>query len=102
MSNLRRDVASLKDTFARLAAKTLVSELEGTARRNPLATIAGTAGRCHHWDDVAGTQLMFAALRSALRDGSRPTLLGALALAVAVGLLAGRRLTDHRAVRRTR
>jgi ElaB/YqjD/DUF883 family membrane-anchored ribosome-binding protein len=84
MSNLRRDVASLKDTFARLAsqaggevaktvrgmsqtvasqvgsttsgvtdagseiasaakehAKTLVSELEGMARRNPLGTIAG-------------------------------------------------------------
>jgi ElaB/YqjD/DUF883 family membrane-anchored ribosome-binding protein len=84
MSNLRRDVASLKDTFARLAsqaggevaktvrgmsqtvasqvgsttsgvtdagseiasvakehAKTLASELEGMARRNPLGTIAG-------------------------------------------------------------
>ena len=84
MSNLRRDVASLKDTFARLAsqaggevaktvrgmsqtvasqvgsttsgvtdagseiasaakehAKTLVSELEVMARRNPLGTIAG-------------------------------------------------------------
>jgi ElaB/YqjD/DUF883 family membrane-anchored ribosome-binding protein len=84
MSNLRRDVASLKDTFAGLAsqaggevaktarsmsqtvasqvgsatsgvtdagselassakehAKTLVSELEGMARRNPLGTIAG-------------------------------------------------------------
>jgi ElaB/YqjD/DUF883 family membrane-anchored ribosome-binding protein len=84
MSNLRRDVASLKDTFGRLAsqaggeaaktvrgmsqtvasqvgsatsgvtdagseiasaakehAKTLVSELEGMARRNPLGTMAG-------------------------------------------------------------
>jgi len=80
MSNLRRDVASLKDTFARLAsqaggevaktvrgmsqtvasqvgsttsgvtdagselasaAKTLASELEGMAGRNPLGTIAG-------------------------------------------------------------
>jgi len=36
-----------------------------------------------------------------LRDGSGSALLGTLALAVAVGLLVGRRLTDHRAVRRT-
>ena len=36
-----------------------------------------------------------------LRDGSGSALLGTLALAVAVGLLVGRRLTDHRAMRRT-
>ena len=36
-----------------------------------------------------------------LRDGSGSALLGTLALAVAVGLLVGRRLTDHRTVRRT-
>jgi hypothetical protein len=35
-----------------------------------------------------------------LRDGSRSTLLGALVL-VAVGLLVGRRLADHGAVKRT-
>jgi hypothetical protein len=110
MSNLRRDVASLKDTFARLASQ-VGGEVAKTARgvRQTVASQVGSAhkwshgcriraclrgqgarqdlcvrvreygaaqsprhdcgcaaGRCHHWNDVAGTRLMFAAQRSAV------------------------------------
>ena len=94
MSNLRRDVASLKDTFARLASQ-VGGEVAKTAR--------GMGGlRQGSYDKVVtgGEQTLKLATET-LRDGSGSALLGTLALAVAVGLLVGRRLMDHRAVRRT-
>src|SRR5262249_3345228 len=155
MSNLRRDVASLKDTFARLAsqvggegakaarsmsqtvaaqvgsarsgvtdagselasatkehAKTLASELEGMAQ-SPRHDCGCAAGRCHHWDDVAGARLMFAALRSAVRADidqqigwAKDQLKRQTRYTALMGILAGvaalaARLTDHRGVRRT-
>ena len=50
---------------------------------------------------VAGGEQTLNLATETLRDGSGSALLGTLALAVAVGLLVGRRLTDHRALRRT-
>ena len=65
----------------------------------PAALLGGlTQGR--HTKVVAGGEQTLRLATGALRDGSRSTLLGALALAVAVGLLVGRRLADHAAMRR--
>jgi len=50
---------------------------------------------------VTGGEQTLKLATGTLRDGPLSTLLGTLALAVAVGLLVGRRLTDHRAVRQT-
>src|SRR5262249_1202850 len=50
---------------------------------------------------VTGGEQTLKQATETLRDGSGSALLGTLALAVAVGLLVGRRLTDHRTVRRT-
>ena len=50
---------------------------------------------------VTGGEQTLKLATGTLRDGPLSTLLGTLALAVAVGLLVGRRLADHRAVRRT-
>ena len=50
---------------------------------------------------VTGGEQTLKLATETLRDGSGSALLGTLALAVAVGLLVGRRLTDHRALRRT-
>jgi len=49
---------------------------------------------------VTGGEQTLKLATETLRDGSGSALLGTLALAVAVGLLVGRRLTDHRTVRR--
>jgi len=66
----------------------------------PAALLGGL--RQGSYDKVAagGEQTLKLATET-LRDGSGSALLGTLALAVAVGLLVGRRLTDHRTVRRT-
>ena len=50
---------------------------------------------------VTGGEQTLKLASGALGDGSRSTLLGTLALAVAVGLLVGRRLADHGVMRRT-
>jgi hypothetical protein len=50
---------------------------------------------------VAGGEQTLKLATETLRDGSGSELLGTLALAVAVGLLVGRRLTDYRTVRQT-
>src|SRR5262249_52159348 len=50
---------------------------------------------------VTGGEQTLKLATGTLRDGSGSALLGTLALAVAVGLLVGGRLTDHRGVRRT-
>jgi len=42
----------------------------GTFEKGALAAVIyvdRSAGRCHHWDDVARTPLMFAALRRAVQ-----------------------------------
>ena len=56
------DAGSELASAAKDRAKTFASELEGIARRNPLGTIAGAL----LIGDVAGTWLMFAALRCAV------------------------------------
>ena len=76
------------------------------AARPPLqiaapAALLGGLRQGRHDKVVAGGEQTLRLASGALRDGLRPTLLGALALAVAVGLLAGLRLADRRAVRRT-
>ena len=50
---------------------------------------------------VAGGEQTLELATGALRDGPLSTLLGTLALAVAMGLLVGRRLADHNGTRRT-
>jgi len=65
----------------------------------PAALLGGL--RQDSQDELAGGEQTLRLATKALRDSSRSTLLGALALAGAVGLLAGRRLADHRSVRRT-
>jgi hypothetical protein len=52
-------------------------------------------------DDLAGGEQTLKLATGTLRDGSGSAVLGTLALAVAVGLLVGRRLADHCTVRRT-
>ena len=66
----------------------------------PVALLGGLRqGR--HDRVAAGGQQTLKLATGTLRDGPLSTLLGTLALAVALGLLVGRRLADHRAVRRT-
>jgi hypothetical protein len=82
-----------------LFALALIRRRPRLAARPPLqiaqpAALLGTLGL------ASGEQTLKLATGT-LRDGSGSALLGTLALAAAVGLLAGRRLTDHRAVRRT-
>src|SRR5215467_15641749 len=66
----------------------------------PAALLGGL--RQGSYDKVAaGGEQTLKLATGTLRDGPLSTLLGTLALAVAVGLLVGRRLTEHRVVRRT-
>src|SRR5215468_7938380 len=74
------------------------------AARPPLqitrpAALLGTLGQGGYAKVVAGTDQTLKLATNTLRDGSRSALLGTLALAVAVGLLVGRKL---RAVSRPR
>ena len=66
----------------------------------PVALLGGLRQGSHDKVVTGGEQTLKLATET-LRDGSGSALLGTLALAVAVGLLVGRRLTDHRGVRRT-
>jgi hypothetical protein len=61
------------------------------------AALLGTLGQSSYDRAVAGSEQTLKLATGTLRDGSRSALLGTLALAVAVGLLLGRRF---RAVRR--
>ena len=88
-----------------LFALTLIRRRPRLAARPPLqiAPVALLGGlRQGSYDKVVtgGDQTLKLATET-LRDGSGSALFGTLALAVAVGLLVGRRLTDHRTVRRT-
>ena len=76
------------------------------AARPPLqiarpAALLGTLGQGSYDKVVAGGAQTLKLATGTLRDGSGSALLGTFALAVAVGLLVGHRLADHRAVRRT-
>jgi MFS family permease len=64
------------------------------------AALLGTLGQGRYDRLVAGGEQTLKLATGTLRDGSGSALLGTLALAVAVGLLVGRRLAGHRAVRR--
>jgi hypothetical protein len=66
----------------------------------PVALLGGLRQGSYDKVVTGGKQTLKLATET-LRDGSGSALFGTLALAVAVGLLVGRRLTDHRAVRRT-
>jgi hypothetical protein len=66
----------------------------------PAALLRGLRQGSYDKIVTGGEQTLNLATKT-LRDGSGSALLGTLALAVAVGLLVGRRLTDHRTVRRT-
>jgi hypothetical protein len=65
------------------------------------AALLGTLRQGGYDKVVAGGEQTMKLATGTLRDGSRSALLSTLALAVAVGLLVGRRLTDHGAIRRT-
>jgi len=77
----------------RLAARPLLQITQ------PMALLGGLRQGSYDKVTAGGEQTLKLATET-LRDGSGSALLGTLALAVAVGLLVGRRLTDHRAVRR--
>ena len=66
----------------------------------PAALLGGLRQGSYDQVVTGGEQTLKLATET-LRDGSGSALLGTLALAVAVGLLVGRRLADHPAVRRT-
>jgi len=88
-----------------LFALALIRRRPRLAARPPLqiarpAALLGTLGQGRHDRVVAGGEQTLKLATGTLRDGSGSALLGTLALAVAVGLLVGRRLTDHRAVTR--
>jgi MFS family permease len=65
------------------------------------AALLGALGQGSYDKVVTGGEQTLKLATGTLRDGPLSTLLGTLVLAVAVGLVVGRRLTDHRAVRRT-
>jgi len=86
-----------------LFALALIRRRPRLAARPPLQIARPLGGlRQGSYDKVVtgGEQTLKLATET-LRDGSGSALFGTLALAVAVGLLVGRQLTDHRAVRRT-
>ena len=86
-----------------LFALALIRRRPRLAARPPLQIARPLGGlRQGSYDKVVtGGEQTLKLATGALRDGPLSTLLGTLALAVAVGLLVGRQLTDHRAVRRT-
>ena len=89
-----------------LFALTLIRRRPRLAARPPLqiarpVALLGGLRQGSHDKVVAGGEQTLKLATGTLRDGPLSTLLGTLALAVAVGLLVGRRLADHRAVRRT-
>ena len=65
------------------------------------AALLGGLRQGRHDKVVAGGEQTLELATGALRDGPLSTLLGTLALAVAMGLLVGRRLADHNGTRRT-
>ena len=89
-----------------LLALALIRRRPRLAARPPLqiaqpAALFGGLRQDRHDKVVAGGEQTLKLATGALRDGPRSTLLGTLVVAVAVGLLVGRRLTNHRTVRRT-
>jgi hypothetical protein len=88
-----------------LFALTLIQRRPRLAARPPLQTarpaaLLGTLGQGRYDRVVAGGEQTLKLATGALGDGSGSGLLGTLALAVAVGLLLGRRLAGPRAVTR--
>ena len=89
-----------------LFALALIRRRPRLAARPPLQTarpavLLGTLGQGRYDRVVAGGEQTLKLATGALRDGPLSTLLGTLALAVAMGLLVGRRLADHNGTRRT-
>ena len=89
-----------------LFALALIRRRPRLAARPPLqitrpAALLGGVRQGSYDKVVTGGEQTLKLATETLRDGSGSALLGTLALAVAVGLLVGRRLTDHRGVRRT-
>jgi hypothetical protein len=89
-----------------LFALALIRRRPRLAARPPLqiarpAALLGGLRQGSYDKVVAGGEQTLNLVTKTLRDGSGSALLGTFALAVAVGLLVGRRLTDHRTVRRT-
>jgi hypothetical protein len=89
-----------------LFALALIRRRPRLAARPPLqiarpAALLGGLRQGSYDKVVTGGEQTLKLASETLRDGSGSALLGTLALAVAVGLLVGRGLTDHRAVRRT-
>ena len=89
-----------------LFALALIRRRPRLAARPPLqitgpAALLGGLRKGGHDKVVTGGKQTLKLATGALRDGPLSTLLGTLALAVAVGLLVGRRLADHSAMRRT-
>ena len=88
-----------------LFALALIRRRPRLAARPPLQTarpavLLGTLGQGRYDRVVAGGEQTLKLATGALRDGSGSALFGTLALAVAVGLLLGRRLAGPRAVTR--
>ena len=89
-----------------LLALALIRRRPRLAARPPLqiaqpAALFGGLRQDRHDKVVAGGEQTLKLATGALRDGPLSTLLGTLALAVAMGLLVGRRLADHNGTRRT-
>ena len=89
-----------------LFALALIRRRPRLAARPPLqiarpAALLGGVRQGSYDKVVTGGEQTLKLATETLRDGSGSALLGTLALAVAVGLLVGRRLADHPAVRRT-
>jgi len=89
-----------------LFALALMRRRPRLASRPPLqiaqpAALFGGLRQDRHDKVVAGGEQTLKLATGALRDGPLSTLLGTLALAVAMGLLVGRRLADHNGTRRT-
>ena len=93
MSNLRRDVASLKDTFARLASQ-VGGEVAKTAR-DMRQTVASQVGSATSGVTDAGSELASAAkehaktFASELESMARRNPLGTIAGALLVGVIIG-------------
>src|SRR5262249_1849632 len=84
-----------------LFALALIPRRPRLAARPPLqiarpAALPGGLRQGSYDKVVTGGEQTLKLATETLRDGSGSALLGTLALAVAVGLLVGRRLTDHR------